>query len=416
MTARARRRSAVLAVGLAVAAHVVYWYAPRARTATPSDRAAAALAAPGARLAVWIPFPHQNLGAVDDRLATLEARLAGLAGAGEERIAELPRFGPFAVPPARELVLSVAADGGRSAELAVFPAVRWLARAAGALAGNPWLAGGELPGRPGESVAWRDGRWCWRRGGPDGPAPAAASPGAVPESFALVRTGTALGPLPPGLYRLVSGTAPGTLELLAGRPPDRRSAAAPLEPVGWWIERAPGVDALRGVVVWDALAGIDGVPAMATLARGPSGAPEFDLPGEQLLELVGAEVPAQERGGVRVRALDRPTLDRGLALAVELAGRVGDGNGLDVAASADVDRLTGLLAELADHLRRVPLVGASEARQVERAAALLAPLAGSGRLTFEVGTGGGWARVTLGVAAPPPSSPGDVPMDRAGRF
>lgn len=416
MTARARRRLAVLAVALAVAAHVVYWYAPRARAATPSARAAAALAAPGARLTVWIPFPHQNLGAVDDRLATLEARLAGLTGAGEERIAELPRFGPFAVPPARELVLSVAADGARSAELAVFPVVRWLARAAGALAGNPWLAGGELPGRPRESVAWRDGRWCWRRGGPDRPAPAAAPPGAVPESFALVRTGTAIGPLPPGLYRLVSGTASGTLELIAGGPPDLRAAAEPLEPVGWWIERVPGADALRGVAVWDALAGIEGVPAMATLARGPAGSAEFDLPGEQLLELVGAEVPAGEREGVRVRALDRTTLDRGLALAVELAGRVGDGSGLEVAASADADRLAGLLAELADHLRRVPFVGASEAQKVEQAAALLAPLAGSGRLTLEVGTGGAWARVTLGVEAPPASSAGDVPMDRAGRF
>jgi hypothetical protein len=416
LTARARRRLVVLAAALAIVSHVVFWYLPRARPATPSPGASAALAAPGARLTVWIPFPHQNLGAIDDRLATLEARLAGLAGAGEERLAELPSFGPFAVPPARELVLAVDADGGRSAELAVYPVVRWLARAAGVLAGNPWLAGGDLPNRPGERVVWRDGRWCWRRGGPDAHPPAVPATGAVPESFALVRTGAAIGPLPAGLYRLVSGGASGTLELLAGEPPARRAAADPLEPVGWWIERTAAADALRGVAVWEAFAGIDGVPAMATLARGPAGAPEFDLPGEQLLDLVGAEVPAGERGGVRVRALDRPTLDRGLALAVELAGRVGDGSGLDVAASADADRLVELLERFAEHLRRVPLVGGSEAREVERAAALLAPLAGSGRMTIEVGAGAAWVRLTLGIEPSSASSPGDVPMDRDGRF
>lgn len=418
MTARSRRLLVVVAAASAAVGHVVFWYLPRARAAAPSARAAGVLAAPGGALAIWIPYPHQNLGAIDDRLASLEARLAGLAGGGDGRIADLPRFGPFAVPPARELLLVVEADGGRSAELAVYPAIRWLARAAGGLAGNPWLAGGELPGRPGESVTWSDGRWCWRRGRPTAPAAAAAGAPPAPGAYALLRTGTALGPLPPGLYRLVAGERPRTLELLSGEPPaSREGAAGPVEPVGWLVERAARRDgaagALRGLVVWDALAGIEGVPAMATLARGPVGGPEFDLPGEELLDLVGAEVPAAEVGGIRVRALDRPTLERGAALAGELAARVGPDAALEVAAAADVDRLAVLLDRFADHLRRIPLVGGAEARDIERAAAALAPLVGSGRVTLEVGPAGSWARLTLGLE---PSSGEDVAMDRTDPF
>lgn len=417
MTARSRRLVVRLAVALAVAGHGVFWYLPRARTAAPSARAAAALASPGAELAIWIPFPHQNLGAIDDRLASLEAGLAGLTGGDEGRIADLPRFGPFAVPPARELLLVVEAGGGRSAELAVYPAVRWLARAAGLLAGNPWLSGGELPGRPGESVAWSDGRWCWRRGRSSGPAPAALSPPPAPAAFALARSDAAVGPLPAGLYRLVRGREPRTLELVSGDPPAAHVGdGGPPGPVGWLVERAPAAGAaesMRGLVVWDALAGIEGVPAMATLASGPAGRAEYDLPGEELLDLVGAEVPAAEVAGIRVRALDRPTLERGVALAGDLAARVGTGRGLEVAGAADVDRLAALLERLAGHLRRIPLVGSAEARGIERAAAALAPLAGSGRATLEVGPGGTWARLTLG---PGTSSGEDVPMDRTGRF
>jgi hypothetical protein len=412
VTARGRRRLVVLAAALGVAGPVVFWYLPRPRAAVPSARAAAALAAADSPLAVWIPFPHQNFGAVDDRLATLEARLADLAGAGEERIADLPRFGPFAVPPASELLLRLDARGNRSAELAVYPLVAWLARAAGRLAGNPWLAGGELPGRRGESVAWSDGRWCWRRGPVADlePAPPRAATAAARRTFAQVRAGAPVGPLPAGLYRLVAGATPRTLELIAGEPPARRGdAIGPTEPVGWLVERPAGAtaEALRGMVVWDALAGIDGVPAIATLGRGPAGTPGFDLPGEELLELVGADVPAGEVEGLRVRALDAPTLDRGRLVAPALAARLEAGSGLDLAASADVDRLAPLLERFAGHLRRIPLVGGAEAREIERAAAALAPLAGSGRATLEVGPAGAWARLTLGATSPP----GDVPID-----
>lgn len=417
MTTRSRRLLVLVAAALAVAAHGAFWYLPRARAAAPSARAAAALASPGAELAIWIPFPHQNLGAIDDRLAALEAGLAGLAGGDEGRIADLPRFGPFAVPPARELLLVVEAGGGRSAELAVYPAVRWLARAAGLLAGNPWLSGGELPGRSGESVAWSDGRWCWRRGRPGGPAAAALSTPPAPPAYSLVRSDAGVGPLPAGIHRLVRGREPRTLELVSGDPPAAQGfGAGPPGPVGWWVERAPGAgaaDAMRGLVVWDALAGIEGVPAMATLASGPAGGPEHDLPGEELLDLVGAEVPTAEVAGIRVRALDRPTLDRGVALAGDLAARVGTDRGLEVAGAADVDRLSALLERFAGHLRRIPLVGGAEARGVERAAVALAPLAGSGRATLEVGPGGAWSRLTLGLGT---SSGEDVPMDRTDRF
>ena len=95
----------------------------------------------GFAVRIWVPAPTERLKellegqashtGVDDSIAPLEGILGGL------------KFGPFAVPPAREMTLAF----GPETAVAAFR-VSWLtsraARLAGALAGNDVLRGGEF--------------------------------------------------------------------------------------------------------------------------------------------------------------------------------------------------------------------------------------------------------------------------------
>ena len=57
-----------LLLGLALLGHWYFWYAPRARTGSPDDSASTTqlfLSADEVPLRLWIPFPHQNLGALE---------------------------------------------------------------------------------------------------------------------------------------------------------------------------------------------------------------------------------------------------------------------------------------------------------------------------------------------------------------
>lgn len=234
-----------------VVAHAVYWYAPRPRPAVPAEAALAGwLADPvedGVGSGVWLPYPHQNLAALQEALGGPGAgerfleRLLRVARGDYRRSAgddlEMPGFGPFRLPPARELVVMLKEEGeGAAGVLAarLYPTWAWVGRGAGRLAGNPWLAGGEVRvgGRPAR-VSW-DGRlWSVRRrdGGPGSPLPQAAErqpPGLPPELRAalgsepvlgLVRVGrgmAARGELPPGwlVLRRPPGEA-GGLELVS---------------------------------------------------------------------------------------------------------------------------------------------------------------------------------------------------------
>ena len=195
-----------------LAAHVVYWYLPRERAVAPRLAAAMAAAARSAAspqggravaageplevlaagrydLCLWVPYPHQNLGvlagAVDDLPGVIAAAVrlsrgaggaqdedAGAAGAAAKEPQDLPTFGPFEVPPASELVACADLAGGRLRVVArIYPALAAVARLAGRLAGNPWLAGGEA-GRM--RIAW-DGRLWTVIAGEESPPPAVAA-------------------------------------------------------------------------------------------------------------------------------------------------------------------------------------------------------------------------------------------------
>ena len=62
-------------VMLLILGHWAWWYRPRARAEAPQpdSTVAALLSEEGYRLAVWMPYPHQNLGYLEGRAEAAEA-------------------------------------------------------------------------------------------------------------------------------------------------------------------------------------------------------------------------------------------------------------------------------------------------------------------------------------------------------
>ena len=83
-----------LTIGLAIAGHLWFWYAPRFRPSLPDEGPAARLLRHETLpLAVWIPFPHQNLALMERRLGVELQTLRGALDAAELPNPSLPRFG-----------------------------------------------------------------------------------------------------------------------------------------------------------------------------------------------------------------------------------------------------------------------------------------------------------------------------------
>jgi len=212
---------AVAVAGLAVAVHLWYWYAPRERPGAPSTGAAAALfAASPLPYRLWIPYPHQNLARLRRDVPAGVGAALRLFGVKAPR---LQRFGPFDVPPSSAIALASDARGDQWVVVAqVYPAIALIARAAGSVAGNPWLAGGEVEsGGKGLRVGWAPGGVWWVSS--EGSAEATEIIGrpvessGLPAGLAWLRSGKGLGPLPPGDYRL---NGPASAPKLVFRGPD----------------------------------------------------------------------------------------------------------------------------------------------------------------------------------------------------
>lgn len=150
----------------ACVAHIGWWYWPRLHRASPRGLPAALLSESRLADAIWVAYPHQNLARLEARageVGELAAHAAALMGAEPPA---LPRFAFWPVPPARALAWARSGDGEvEIVALEPYPVVRWLARAAGRLAGNPWLAGGAVGDDPADGrVLWRHGTWILERG------------------------------------------------------------------------------------------------------------------------------------------------------------------------------------------------------------------------------------------------------------
>jgi len=399
-----------------LAAHVFYWYWPRERAVAPrsgpAERAAhrgaasrfAGSAAGGGRsgeplrvlaagaydVCLWVPYPHQNLGALAGAIGDLQdvvgaaARLtsgeAAEASAQRSREPEEPpTFGPFQVPPASEMVACSDLAGGRLKVVArIYPSLAAVAKLAGRLAGNPWLAGGVAGST---RIAWKGRLWTVTAGPEVPPAPAAPAPAAVaareaaaapapelPESLAVVHWTGARPEIPAGYYALTRRGSDLALSLVAAggvaAAPELAAAAGPRPPLlvavgpdwrgaetfgasvsggpasgapvgGAVAGDPPGAAAARppaALALFEAggsrLSSLGDLPGLAVFnaaAPGPAGAadaPRWHLPTEGLFRLLARRLPAAEVAGWRILALDQGSLRQAEALAPRLAALV----------------------------------------------------------------------------------------------
>ncbi|HSM12722.1 MAG TPA: hypothetical protein VLA66_01530, partial [Thermoanaerobaculia bacterium] len=303
---------------------------------------------------------------------------------------------------------------------------------------NPWLAGGEIRDRDGAlraTVVWKGTLWSCETVAPPPSAPEAQLEGGSPgrkrpqkgsrrgagpergsaddfagspvlstESLGVLALARGMDPLPRGLYRLARSGAEGELELVAGSPPAGSLLPAALvppaltAPAGWiteWPEPGRelvdgvgmGGEPLRAMAIWAESGAVEGLPRLAALDR--AGAERFSLPGEGLLKLVGERPKEAVARSCRVRALDRPSLEAGVAFAGALPG----GRPAGLLAAADPGALAPVAQGIADKLGILPGLAERERRGFERVAILLRALSGCHATTLEVGPGGSFARL-----------------------
>ena len=380
-----------LVAAAAVAAHVAWWYLPREHPGLPDpdDVPARLLAAAPAGAALWLPYPHQNLGVlgrhVDDwrRWLAAASRLAGLAPPA------LPGFGPFPVPPCRELAAVSDAEGRRVTVVArVYPLVAGIARLAGLVADNPWLAGGDVPAFGGRArVRWEGTLWRVETAG----APAEADAPPLPERpvLALVHIGRPVPHLPPGTYHLrrEAGVGGGDLVFASrGAPAElaRQVPGAAFEraAVSFFLASGPGGpmgedptalvlfqgEARRGVL------GLVDLPGAAVLGR--PGGERFRLPIEWLPSFARGPLSRREAAGWEVTASARDPLERAVKLAPAVAGLVppGGGGAVRLALWLWPAPAVELFGRLANALGALPLVDPDVARRFADARTVLAPL------------------------------------------
>lgn len=421
----------------ACVAHVGWWYWPRPHRASPRGLPAALLSDSRLADAVWVAYPHQNLARLEGRagdIGELAAHAATLLGAEPPA---LPRFAFWPVPPARALAWARSGDG--EAEIVVlepYPVVRWLARAAGRLAGNPWLAGGAVDEDPAAGrVSWQSGTWIFERGStflssnssggvqtraerlreaareqrsfaaPEESRKARLReaareqrPFVAPEgsrkALAWVRVGAGHPPWPVGLYRLQ--TVRQGVELTHGPAFGEGTAAAirQLRDRSVLIAVGAGDGGAGAVALVRPTASRTGLqlPGAVLVERGDSG---LELPGARLLEGIGVRPHEGDEGGYRIRSWDRGSLALGSELVRGLrpADRAGELPRLTV--WADVDEVGEWAEALGGALRVVPFIDPEPARRWLAFAALARAAGPRASLWVEIDDSRGAARVAL---------------------
>jgi len=403
---------ALLLAGALGAGHLAYWYRPHLHPGQPRSGylPAQLLASDAYSYAVWMPYPHQNLGLLKDAAAAGGERngdgeplgvdevapaLARLAGLPEP---SLPRFGAFEVPPATEIAFAADDRGERFALVAeVYPVVAAFAKLAGRLAGNAWLEGGVLivDGRRVE-VAWH-GR-VWTVASPGLPTLDAAPLETGPPSLAIVEVRRAMPPLPAG--RFVLTRQGGDLVLASAGAGNGRRDLDELDPadLGLFLLVASGpgggpeepTQAMAFFPTAERPQGTAGstsyeLPGMALIYE--TGGQRWTLPGEGLLEVTGRKVRSKEVGPFSVAALDGKSFRRLEELMPRLApiARPRERDQLVWGLWLDLAGGLGEVTRIADALAEIPIAPRRHRRRWHDAAVVLAPAARSySRLTVVV--------------------------------
>ncbi len=404
------RLAILLLVLLLLAGYVLVSYWPRERVGAPERGSLPArLLASGAYGAcLWIPYPHQNLGALAGSLEDGPEYLAAAARVADLPAPVLPSFGPFAVPPSREIVACSDLDGDRFVLVArVYPVLAAVARLAGRVAGNPWLKGGEVResrGRRAEveervlRVAWRDGLWTvW-----SGPQPrlrqrAGGSPADFQPSLGILHLERDASDFPAGDYvlRRQGGDLQVTLDgsgpvseppiVTSADAPVLLAAAGPAWPADSPRPLMPAAMALFEVQGGLNLGPLGALPGAAVF--NPPGGRRWGLPARGLAGLLAKNLPRGNAAGWDIVALDAASLERAKALAPEISALVppaGDG--------ADGRLVLGLwlrprpARDLVTRLRKafekVPLVERRQVQAWRDWETLLGPLAACDRVSL----------------------------------
>lgn len=325
-----RRRLAWLLGGfflaLAAAGHIYWWYWPRVHAAVPDPDSpfTSWLRNEHHPYSVWVPYPHQNLAALR-RLGGLGSRelkaLGRLAGLPEPHF---PSFGSLALPPSSALAAISDHDGNSFAVAAdVYPAFAWFSWLAGKVAGNPWLGGGEVmvDGRR-MVVRWQGN--VWTAASPE-PVPLKnGDPAGVPAEprpvLLLARIRTHLELAPPGLYRLVLDPDEATLELRSqvDLPPELSKERPELGGAAAYLMAFAGARAGFGmprqalVFFRHPDAESKDFPPAAIFCQ--EGAPRWELPAEDLLELTGRHAATEAVDGWQIAAFEPSALSGGREL------------------------------------------------------------------------------------------------------
>lgn len=353
------RRLAVLLMVLALlAAHVAFWYLPRARARRPGELAATVAASAGD--AVWLAYPHQNLGALDARVGDLDAFVAALARLVGIAPPLLPELGPFTVPPASELAAGTRGDRAW-AVARVYPTLAGVARAAGRLAGNPWLSGGEVEsGGRLTAVRWDGLRW--QIGEPPPSAPAAAAGGEP--LLGLVRVARDRERVPAGVYTLARTEDGLELASSGSRPAPEWPAIAgdPAVDVALLVLERDGAGERALVFFGEVLTG--GLPRSAVMNRGGK---RWKLPGEGLLGLLG-ELPSSQVAGWDVVGWDGESVRRASRVAELLAGLPPQ---VSAGAWIDPTRAHQVVQGVRDAIDAVPFLADREVQAWDDAATVL---------------------------------------------
>lgn len=312
-----RRRTGLLLLLVALVAgavaHWAYWYRARAHAMAPHD--SALLREPGALpVVLWVPFPHQNLGALGgavERPADVLAAAARLAHLPPPR---LPRLGPFGFPAGRELLLQASRDGEQvRAAVRFYPTTAILARLSGLLAGNPWLKGGTVQIRHRAARTWWDGLvWRLDAGSPPQTALPAPTPADTAPALAMIDLLAPSPPLPAGRYVL---RAEGEdLVWRLGLPPASQPGPGALAPPWFffWTRRLPEQSQALLLFEPERQGLLQNLPAAAAWAS-PSGALRL-LPGGSFLHKL-AKVNAQPFASGELAASERSAAQRADSLA-----------------------------------------------------------------------------------------------------
>lgn len=401
----------VLALVLGAGCHIFYWYWPRERAGAPEPGSyGARLLASGAYGAcLWLPYPHQNLGSLSAALGDGSAFLAAVGREAGTSAPSLPAFGPFTVPPSREIVACSDFDGERFLLVArVYPGLAAVARLAGSIAGNTWLKGGSLRearGRGDEvrervlQVSWQDGLWMVRSGPEPQLPPAGPAAVPAPEGLGILRLAKEVSELPAGEYRLARRE--GDLEMTlagGGDAPELEVADAPvlLAVAGpaWPAEETRPLPP-AALALFDVQGGlkIGPVELPGGAVFNPPRGSRWALPARGLAGLLTDALPRGNAAGWDIVAFDTESLARAEALAPRISALVPPGaRGAAGADGADSLLVLGAWLRPAPALRRmhqmrqglekVPLVDPGQVERWRDWETLLTPFASCDRLSL----------------------------------